>query len=407
MNANIYALLTPIALGFILLEITLCWYYKKNYISFQEAVANFGTALGNQTMNVLVAAGVYVVYNWLWTNFRLIDNIEMNLVSFLLLLLGIDFIFYWVHRWGHHINIMWAAHSPHHSAEEMNFFVALRASVTQRLFSFMFFWPLTLIGFKPVDIYAMTGLHLFISFLHHTELIPKLWRWIEFIFTTPSHHRVHHGINFAYLDKNFGEFLIIWDRLFGSYAEEDEKVIYGMYSPPNTWNPITINFHYYKLLWKDAVAAPRWIDKLKIWFMPLGWRPEGLAPKPPLVEVTEQNQVRFRSTMFTGSKPYLILHIILGIALMMMVIDPKSPWGTAERWMGSIFLWHMIINWSGIMESTKWLRTSEMIRIIISSSFLIYFSGQPVTDPINLILMGLSLLSLVWVSVLFKYSPFY
>lgn len=141
--------------------------------------------------------------------------------------------------------------------------------------------------------------------------------------------------------------------------------------------------------------------------MPLGWRPEGLAPKPPLVEVTEQNQVRFRSTMFTGSKPYLILHIILGIALMMMVIDPKSPWGTAERWMGSIFLWHMIINWSGIMESTKWLRTSEMIRIIISSSFLIYFSGQPVTDPINLILMGLSLLSLVWVSVLFKYSPFY
>lgn len=167
MNANIYALLTPIALGFILLQITLCWYYKKNYISFRR-LSNFGTALGNQTMNVLVAAGVYVVYNWLWTNFRLIDNIEMNLVSFLLLLLGIDFIFYWVHRWGHHINIMWAAHSPHHSAEEMNFFVALRASVTQRLFSFMFFWPLTLIGFKPVDIYAMTGLHLFISFLHHT-----------------------------------------------------------------------------------------------------------------------------------------------------------------------------------------------------------------------------------------------
>lgn len=407
MNANIYALLTPIALGFIVLEIVLCWYYKKNYISFQEAVANFGTALGNQTMNVLVAAGVYVVYSWLWTNFRLIDNIEMNLVSFLLLLLGIDFIFYWVHRWGHHINIMWAAHSPHHSAEEMNFFVALRASVTQRLFSFMFFWPLTLIGFKPVDIYAMTGLHLFISFLHHTEFIPKLWGWIEFIFTTPSHHRVHHGINFAYLDKNYGEFLIIWDRLFGSYAEEDEKVIYGMYNPPNTWNPITINFHYYKLLWKDAVAAPRWIDKLKIWFMPLGWRPEGLAPKPPLVEVTEQNQVRFTSTMFTGSKPYLILHIVLGIALMMMVIDPKSPWGTAERWMGSIFLWHMIINWSGIMGSTKWLRSSEILRIIITCYTLIFFSGQPTNDPINLILIGLSLLSLGWVSVFFKYSPFY
>lgn len=407
MNTNIYALLTPLALGFILLEIALCWYYKKNYISFQEAVANFGTALGNQTMNVLVAAGVYVVYNWLWTHYRLIDNIEMNLFTFPLLLLGIDFIFYWVHRWGHHINIMWAAHSPHHSAEEMNFFVALRASVTQRLFSFMFFWPLTLIGFKPVDIYAMTGLHLFISFLHHTEFIPKLWRWVEYIFTTPSHHRVHHGINFTYLDKNFGEFLIIWDRMFGSYAEEEEKVIYGMYNPPSTWNPISINFHYYKLLWKDAVAAPRWIDKLRIWFMPLGWRPTGLAAKPPLIEVTEKNQVRYTSTMFTGSKPYLILHVILGIALMMMVIDPKSPWGTTERWIGSILLWHMIINWSGIMESKKWLRGSEIFRIIITCSSLIYFSGLPVIDPINLVLIALSLLSLALVSVFFKYSPFY
>jgi alkylglycerol monooxygenase len=124
-TTNIYALLTPIALGFILLEMALCLYYKKKFIRFQEAVANFGTALGNQTMNVLVAAGVYIVYGWLWNNYRLIDTIEMNAITFLLLLLGIDFIFYWVHRWGHEINILWAAHSPHHSAEEMNFFFLL------------------------------------------------------------------------------------------------------------------------------------------------------------------------------------------------------------------------------------------------------------------------------------------
>ncbi len=403
MNSNIYALLTPIALGFILIEMALCYYYKKKYISFQEAVANFGTALGNQTMNVLVAAGVYVVYGWLWENYRLIDAIKMNAFTFVLLLLGIDFIFYWVHRWGHQINIMWAAHSPHHSAEEMNFFVALRASVTQRLFSFMFFWPLTIIGFRPIDIYAMTGLHLFISFLHHTEFIPKLWRWIEFIFTTPSHHRVHHGINFAYLDKNYGEFLIIWDRLFGSYAEEEEKVLYGMYNPPKTWNPITINFHYYQLLWKDAAAAPHWIDKIKIWFMPLGWRPQGLAPKPPLQEVTVQNQVRFQTTMFTGAKPYLVVHIILGIVLMMMVIDPKSSWSIAERWIGSFLLWHMIINWSGIMESKNWLHNSEMFRLMVTCTLILFFSGQPLHNPFNLIWIFLTVVSSFWVNYLFKF----
>lgn len=406
MTSNIYALLTPIALGFILLEIIVCWYYKKGYITFQEAVANFGTALGNQTMNVLVAAGVYVVYGYLWENYRLIDNLEMNFFNFLLLLLGIDFIFYWVHRWGHHINIMWAAHSPHHSAEEMNFFVALRASVTQRLFSFFFFWPLTIVGFDPVDIYAMTGLHLFISFLHHTELIPKLWQWIEYIFTTPSHHRVHHGINFVYLDKNFGEFLIVWDRLFGTYAEEEEKVIYGMYNPPQSWNPITINFHYYQLLWKDAKAAPHWVDKFRIWFMPLGWRPRGLPPKVPLIEVTSENQVRLQTKMFWGAKPYLLVHVVAGIVLMMFIIDPKSSWTTSERWIGSILLWHMIINWSGIMESKPWLFFSEVFRLVITTSYLIYFSNTAMYTPLNLLWITLSLISLAWTIRYFRiYLP--
>lgn len=402
MNSNIYALLTPVALGFILLEMALCGYYRKQYITFQEAVANFGTALGNQTMNVLVAAGVYLVYGWLWSNYRIIDNIEMNAFTFLLLLLGIDFIFYWVHRWGHSINIMWAAHSPHHSAEEMNFFVALRASVTQRLFSFFFFWPFTIIGFKPADIYMMTALHLFISFLHHTEFIPKLWTWIEYIFTTPSHHRVHHGINFKYLDKNFGEFLIIWDRLFGTYAEEEEKVVYGMYHPPQSFNPITINFHYYRILWKDAISAPRWADKIRIWFMPLGWRPEGLPDRPPLSEVTAQNQVRYRPAMFAHAKPYLLVHVMFGVALMMLVIDPRSPWTTVERWAGSVLLWHTIINWSGVLEGKQWLYASETVRLLLCCLVLIGFFNHPLDHPAIVVLLVICLASLAWARRFFR-----
>lgn len=401
-TTNIYAFIAPLAIGFILLEVLACWYFNKKYITFQEAIANFGTALGNQTMNVLVAAGVYVAYGYLWTNYRFIDHIEMNVINFLLLLLGIDFIFYWVHRWGHHVNIMWAAHSPHHSAEEMNFLVAVRASVTQRLFSFFFFWPLTLIGFRPIDIYAMTGIHLFISFLHHTEFIPKLWRWVEMIFTTPSHHRVHHGVNFKYLDKNFGEFLIIWDRLFGTFEEEKEKVVYGMYNPPRTWNPITINFHYYMVLWKDAMAAPRWLDKIKIWFMPLGWRPSGLPAKPELEEITQKNQKRFSTIMFRGAKPYLLAHAVSGVVLMMFIIDPNSPWSTAERWIGSFLLWHMVINWSGILESKNWLLASEIIRLGLTLKFVLFLSSLPFTHPAMLAVGFLFLASLVWTMVFFR-----
>ena len=389
---NIYATLTPVAIIFIFVEVALCWYYKKYLISFEEFIANFGTALGNQTVNVLVAVGVYFVYGYLWQHYRIIDHIEMTWYNFILLLLGVDFIFYWVHRWGHHINIMWAAHSPHHSAEEMNFAVALRASVTQRLFSFFFFWPLTIIGFSPIDIYAMTGIHLFIAFLHHTELIPKLWNWIEYLFTTPSHHRVHHGVNFKYLDKNFGEFLIIWDRLFGTFEQEQEKVVYGMYHGPQSWNPININFHYYRTLWGDAVAAPHAVDKLKIWFMPLGWRPRGLPALEPIVETTPANQQKYRTAIFPKAKIYLVVQLVLGVALMLYVIKPNSGWTTPERWIGAIMLWHAIINWSGILESKSWVFISENIRIAYSTIAIIVFCSLGISSPFLYAFVALALI---------------
>lgn len=373
---NIYALLTPIALVFVCIEVGINYYYKKGLIRFQELIANFGTAIANQTVNVLVAAGVYVVYGYLWENFRLIEHIPLTWYNFLFLLLGVDFIFYWVHRWGHHVNIMWAAHSPHHSAEEMNFAVALRASVTQRLFSFFFFWPLTIIGFEPIDIYAMTGIHLFIAFLHHTELIPKLWRWVELVFTTPSHHRVHHGVNYAYLDKNFGEFLIIWDRLFGTFEEEKDKVVYGMYNHPKTWNPIKINFHYYIVLWNQAKEAPYFWDKIRLWFMPLGWTPRGMEPKGMPEEITLHNQVKYSSQPFKNATLFLVVQLAFALWLMLLVIQENPNMPTPMRWFGALILWHMIVNWSEVLEARVRAVYSEWIRLILTGVFVYFLPIQ-------------------------------
>ncbi len=399
-ETNIYAYLTPIALIFILLEVFFCWLYRKDYISFPEAVANFGTALGNQTMNVLIAAGVFVIYGYLWEHYR-IFTIELNWWTFILLLLGVDFVFYWVHRWGHSINIMWAAHSPHHSAEEMNFFVALRASVTQRLTSFLFFWVLVIVGFQPLHIYMMTGIHLFIAFLHHTEFIPKLWRPIELVFTTPSHHRVHHGVNFKYLDKNFGEFLIIWDRVFGSFAEEEEKVVYGIYDHPKSWNPISINFHFYIVLWNYARQTPYLWDKIRVWFMPAGWRPRGL-PAKEMVEITTENQIRFRPAMFSGAKIYLILQVVFGIALMMGIISNLYGWTNGEKWIAAFLLWWQIINWGGILEAKAWIWISENLRVISTSFALIIFSEIFTPSPILFGLIFAACFSIIWTNLYFR-----
>lgn len=398
-ETNVYTYLTPIALFFVLLEVGLCIAYKRKYISFPESIANFGTALGNQTVNVLVAAGVYVVYGHLWENFRLF-TIEMNWWTFILLLLGVDFIFYWVHRWGHAINILWAAHSPHHSAEEMNFMVALRASVTQRFCSFLFFWPLTLIGFHPLHIYMMSGIHLFIAFLHHTEWIGKLG-WFEKYFTTPSHHRVHHGVNFPYLDKNFGEFLIIWDKIFGSFAEEKEKVVYGIYNHPHSWNPLRINFHYFIVLWKDAVEAPYWWDKMRIWFMPAGWRPRGL-PAKEMVEITTENQVRYRPPMFGFSRFYLLVQLAVGVFLMMGVISNLLGWNTQQRWIGAALLWWHIINWGGILEARPWLWISENLRIVATAAVVISFNQLYQPSGSLFALIAISAFSFIWTNLYFR-----
>ena len=397
---NVYAYITPIALLFIALEIFFCWYYKKDYITFSEAVANFGTQLGNQATNVLVMVGVFYAYGYLWENFR-IFTIPINWWSSIVLLLSVDFVFYWIHRWGHEINIMWAAHSPHHSAEEMNFFVALRASVTQRLASFMFFWVLTIVGFHPVHLYTLVGIHLFIAFLHHTELIPKLWRPIEFLFTTPSHHRVHHGVNPQYLDKNFGEFLIIWDRIFGTFEEEQEKIAYGILDHPKTWNPIYINFHFYIVLWKYAVAAPFWWDKIRIWFMPAGWIPRGLE-KPEKPIITTENQVKFRPPMLKMSKPYLVLQVILGILLMIGIISNVYGWSIGAKWFGAFLLWWQIINWSGILEAKAWLFSSEVLRIPITAFTILLLSGAAQASPFMFGVIAVSLISILWTLWFFR-----
>ena len=296
---------------------------------------------------------------------------------------------------------MWAAHSPHHSAEEMNFFVALRASVTQRLTSFLFFWVLTIIGFHPLHIYMMTGIHLFIAFLHHTEFIPKLWRPIELVFTTPSHHRVHHGVNFKYLDKNFGEFLIIWDRVFGSFAEEEEKVVYGIYDHPKSWNPISINFHFYIVLWNYARQTPYLWDKIRVWFMPAGWRPRGL-PEKEMVEITTENQMRFRPPMFSGAKIYLILQVVFGIALMMGIISNLYGWTNGEKWIAAFLLWWQIINWGGILEAKAWIWISENLRVISTSFAVIIFSEIFAPSPILLGLIFAACFSIIWTNLYFR-----
>jgi len=184
-----------------------------------------------------------------------------------------DFIYYWFHRANHEVRLLWAGHVAHHSSQKLNFGTALRQGVTERIHKYVFWLPLPLLGFDPVMIFTMIGINLLYQFWVHTELVRRLPAAVEFVFNTPSHHRVHHASNIRYLDCNHGGVLIVWDRLFGTFSREEdsEPPVYGLTHNIDTFNPLNVAFGAYAHLARDCRRADRWQDRLRYLLLAPGW----------------------------------------------------------------------------------------------------------------------------------------
>jgi sterol desaturase/sphingolipid hydroxylase (fatty acid hydroxylase superfamily)/uncharacterized membrane protein YhhN len=198
----------------------------------------------------------------------------------LLALLLYDFCYYWLHRAGHEVAILWAAHVVHHQSQDYNLSTALRQTSSGELLAWVFYVPMALLGVPPL-VFAIEALvDLLYQFWVHTEHIPKLG-WFDRVFCSPSNHRVHHAVNDRYLDRNYGGILVLWDRLFGSFQEEDEKCVYGTRGQLNSWDPLWANLEVYRELAVVSWRARNWGDKLKVWLKPPGWQPADVAARYP------------------------------------------------------------------------------------------------------------------------------
>lgn len=398
MTLNVYAVATPFVLALALAEFLYCVLKKNGYYSFQDSIASVGTAILNQCVNVAVALLVLPIFGTL-AGFAPWQLDASSPWAMLGLFLGVDFLFYWFHRFGHRTNVGWAAHSPHHSTEELNYAVALRASVTQRLFSFLFYWPLVAVGFSADAVVAMVAFHLVLQFIPHTRVVPKLPRWVESWLNTPSHHRVHHARNDCYLDKNYGGFLIIWDRLFGTYAEEVEPCSYGVTSPPNTWDPTVINFHAWSKLVADAAAAPSWWDKLRIWVMPTGWRPSELPARVSPGWQRDGREVKFTSQELSGVRGYLVVQMLYGLVFMLLVSHHASPLSGAQKLVFTAELWAMATAWAAMLESKRWALKLEALRVIaMGLSVSVWLSAPGAFSSLPVAAAAWTLASLVWLT---------
>ena len=205
-------------------------------------------------------------------------NIPMNsIIYWFLLFIILDFAYYVLHLVDHYSRFFWAVHVTHHSSEFFNLTTGFRSSVLQPLYRFVYFIPLALVGFKPIDILFAHAICQTWGVFVHTQYIGKLPGWIEYIFVTPTHHRIHHASNIPYLDKNMGMLLIIWDRIFGTFQEEQEgeKIKYGLTHDIENLNPVTVIDHEWVALWQDMKKTKSWKEKLKYIFFPPGWSHDG------------------------------------------------------------------------------------------------------------------------------------
>ncbi|KRB45952.1 sterol desaturase family protein [Terrabacter sp. Root181] len=264
----------PFFIAFIVIEVLSLWLAPDDDevgYEVRDTVTSLTMGIGSVGVGIVYKAAQLVVYAALYavTPLRLDTSLWWVWV---VIFFAEDLAYYWYHRAHHEVRILWASHVVHHSSQRYNFSTALRQTWTP--FGGIPFWaPLALLGVPVWAIFLQQSISLLYQFFLHTERVGKLWRPVELVMNTPSHHRVHHGMNNAYLDRNYGGILVIWDRLFRSFEPEGERVVYGLTKQLRTYNPLVVATHEYASIWADVRAARRWRDRWGFVFRGPGWQP--------------------------------------------------------------------------------------------------------------------------------------
>ncbi|KAM5271804.1 alkylglycerol monooxygenase [Ctenodactylus gundi] len=305
---------TPFFISLILLELVVSWLRKgKPPGRVDDALTSMSAGVMSRLPGLFFRSIEVTSYVYIWENYRLFTLPWDSPWTWYLTFLAVDLGYYWFHRMAHEVNIMWAGHQTHHSSEDYNLSTALRQSVIQIYTSWIFYSPLAL--FIPPSVYAVhLQFNLLYQFWIHTEVIRSLGP-LELILNTPSHHRVHHGRNRYCIDKNYGGTLIIWDKIFGTFEAESERVAYGLTHPINTFEPFKVQFHHLYSIWTTFWATPGFLHKFSVIFKGPGWslgKPRlGLSEDIP--EITGK-EVSYSSTASQRLKLYTVVQFGLMLA---------------------------------------------------------------------------------------------
>ncbi len=360
MHFNILALAVPFFLFFIGLEY---WHGKKkglDHFHFAESIANLNVGIAERLSDVFATGLFFYLFKYIHDHYALF-SIRANWYTWILLFLLTDLVWYWYHRLAHEINLFWAVHVVHHQSEDFNYTVSARITLFQAVVRSLFWSVLPLIGFPAEMITAFLLIHGLYPFFIHTQTIGKLG-WLEYILVTPSHHRVHHSSNTEYLDKNYGDVLIIWDKLFGTFASEGSSPIrYGLTKPLGHHSFLWQHFHFLLELGYACLQTGSW---KKRWSIVFG-RPDGLeADNRSRLEQVFLTQPPVGQTT-RAQRLYIVWQTGISLALLFLVCLFEKMLSGAQCTILSAFILISLINTGAILEQKKWVFYLEYTRLAV------------------------------------------
>jgi alkylglycerol monooxygenase len=396
---DLIALAIPFFILALLLEIAVDRWRGTGHYRLNDAVNSISAGTLSNTLGYFTNFLQVLIFGYFLQNFAIFDidlawfdSSPTGLALWLSALLAWDFCYYWAHRFGHEMSVLWAAHAVHHQSEDYNLSTALRQTSTGFLFTWIFYLPLFVIGLPLEVVATVNAVDLIYQFWVHTQHVGKL-RGLDRILVTPSNHRVHHAQNKIYIDRNYGGILILWDRLFGSFQEEldDEPVVFGVRKPLRNWNPIWANLQVYSYLWFDARRTRRWRDKIGIWFRRTGWRPADVAAEYPKANADLKEFEKFNPPMTLPLKRYVFLQftvVILGI-LWIGVLFAKQ--GASAVILPCGLLWLTLYALGLLSEGRAYALGFETLRLLVIVPLCIgAMSAKDLIGLANPVLLGLS-----------------
>jgi len=368
---------TPVFFALIAIEALVAWRRRRAPYRLADAINSI--ALGQLSTYVgvftrLVTLGLYVVA---FRHARMLTLDAGSVWVWLAALLLYDFLYYWNHRLGHEVNVLWAAHVVHHQSEEFNLSTALRQTGSGFLLSWMFYLPMAVIGIPP-EIFLGVGLiDLLYQFWIHTEQVGSLGLF-DRLFASPSNHRVHHAVNDVYLDRNYGGILILWDRLFGTFQPElpAVPVVYGTRDPLRSWDPVWANVHTYAGLARDSWYARSWADKLRVWIQHPGWRPADVAAQFPKAPFQLGSVGKFDRPLPATLAWYCVAQatLVLAFGTHFLAVAPHWARGPALAYLAWLVLSLWVIG--GLTEGRRKFLWLETLRIIMAAAAIVVGLGM-------------------------------